>query len=282
MSRTTATGRDRDLVEAIRAELAAIEPARPCCRAAEWAGLGTAATGGARTPVVARLAVRLDTASDGTSRGGAGPAGPAAAGSPAFDWDQARDHCRIAWLRGLFLSRGSLTLSVNRVHLELVVEPDEAPGLVEHLVMLDLPASWRMRRHRGVVTWKSTERILAFLSRLGASGSVLEAESRLVTRQLHGHLNRVLNAETSNLSRSVAASVRHRRAIEQLESAGRLGGLPAFERDLVRLRLDEPDASLAELAQQLGVSRPRVQRGFERIESAALHDGGGLDRPGER
>jgi hypothetical protein len=282
VSRTVAAGRDRDLVDAIRAELAAIDPARLCCRSAEWAGLGAAATGGARTPVVARLAVRLDTAADGTSRGGAGPAGQPSDGAPAFDWDAARDHCRIAWLRGLFLSRGSLTLGVNRVHLELVVDPDEAPILVDRLAALDLPASRRLRRGRGVVTWKSTERILAFLSRLGASGSVLEAESRLVTRQLHGHLNRVLNAETSNLSRSVAASVRHRRAIEQLEAAGRLGGLPAFERDLARLRVDQPDASLTELAEQLGVSRPRVQRGFERIESAALHDGGGLDRTGER
>lgn len=281
MSQFASPGRDRDLVDAIRAELAAIEPTRPCCRAAEWAGLGASATGGARTPVVARLAVRLDTAPDGTSRGGAGPAGPAADRAPAFDWDGARDHCRIAWLRGLFLSRGSLTLGVNRVHLELVVDPDEAPVLVERLATLELPASRRLRRGRGVVTLKSTERILALLSRLGASGSVLEAESRLVTRQLHGHLNRVLNAETSNLSRSVAASVRHRIAIEQLEVAGRLGALPPFERDLARLRLDQPDASLTEIADQLGVSRPRVQRGFERIEAAALHDAGGLDRTGE-
>ncbi len=275
MPRSAAAGRDRDLVEAIRAELAAIEPARPCCRAAEWAGLGTSATGGARTPVVARLAVRLDTSIDGTSRGGAGPVGLATTpdGAADLDWDQARDHCRVAWLRGRFLSRGSLTLSVNRVHLELVVEPAEAPVLVARLATMDLPASWRLRRGRGVVTLKSTDRILAFLTSLGASGSVLEAESRLVTRQLHGHLNRVLNAETSNLSRSVAASVRQRRAIEQLAATGRLASLPAFEQEVARI---------TELAEQLGVSRPRVQRGLERLESAALHDPGGLDRPGER
>jgi DNA-binding protein WhiA len=225
----------------------------------------------------------LDTAVDGTSRGGAGPdAGEAAGRTPGtdgFEWDRARDHCRVAWLRGRFLARGSLTLGVGSTHLEFVVEPDEAPVLAARLATFELPASWRLRRGRGVVTWKSTERILAFLSRLGASSSVLEAESRLVTRQLHGHLNRVLNAETSNLSRSVAASHRQRQAIERLEATGRLGGLPPLERDVAKLRLDQPEASLAELADQLQVSRPRVQRALQRIESAAVHESGGLERP---
>ena len=91
-----------------------------------------------------------------------------------------------------------------------------------------------------------------------------------MTRQLHGHLNRVLNAETSNLSRSVAASVRHRRAIEQLAAAGP-ARRPAGARAVGRApAAEQPDASLAELAEQLEVSRPRVQRALERIELAAV------------
>ncbi len=48
---------DRDLVAALRAELAAIDPARPCDRAAEAAGLGAGLA--TREAAVARLAVRL-------------------------------------------------------------------------------------------------------------------------------------------------------------------------------------------------------------------------------
>lgn len=282
MGRATTSTRDRDLADALRAELAAIEPARACCRTAERAGLGAAATGRARTPVVARLAVRLEGAADLEGRpGGSGvlaSAGTAAAGTlTPFDWDRSRDHCRIAWLRGCFLARGSLSLGVGTAHLELVVDAAEAPILAARLESLQMPAAWRVRRGRGVVTWKSAERILTFLRRLGASSAVLEAESRLVTRQLHGHLNRVLNAETSNLGRSVAASVRHRRAIERLASMGRLETLPELDRALARLRLEQPDASLAELALQLDVPRPRVQRALERIESAADHAASGRE-----
>ena len=38
----------------------------------------------------------------------------------------------MAWLRGRFLARGSLSLANGRTHLELVVTPEEAP-IVEGL-----------------------------------------------------------------------------------------------------------------------------------------------------
>ena len=49
----------------------------------------------------------------------------------AFDWPSAAEHCRLAWLRGLFLARGSLSLASGRTHLEFVVAPDEAPTLAD-------------------------------------------------------------------------------------------------------------------------------------------------------
>jgi DNA-binding transcriptional regulator WhiA len=245
--------RDRDLVTAIRAELAAIEPARACCRRAERAGLGDAASGRARSPVVARLAVRLTPSAEG----------------PPFDWSTARNHCRLAYLRGRFLARGSLSLASGRTHLEFVVDPDMAPVLAAQLAEVGLPAARRLRRGRGVVTWKSTEAVLAFLRRIGGSSAVLEVESRLVTRSLRGHLNRVLNAEGANLSRSVATASRHLSAIDRLEASGELARLPATSRQVAGLRRDAPEATLSELAERLGLSRTRVQRALERLEEAA-------------
>jgi DNA-binding protein WhiA len=249
--------RDRDLVMAIRAELAAIEPARGCCRRAERTGLGDAASGRARSPVVARLAVRLGTSAE----------------EPRFDWSAARDHCRLAYLRGRFLARGSLSLASGRTHLEFNVDAAEAPVLADQLMEIGLPAAWRLRRGRGVVTWKSTESVLDFLRRIGGSSAVLEVESRLVTRSLRGHLNRVLNAEGANLSRSVATASRQLAAIDQLEASGELEHLPAAARLLARLRREAPEATFTELAQRLGISRARVQRALDRLEKAAEASG---------
>lgn len=249
---------ERDLVTALRAELAAIEPGRACDLAAERLGLlgGPSAS---RDPALARLTVRL------VRRGAdANPGAP-------FDWAGAREHCRMAYLRGRFLARGSLSLASGRTHLEFVVDVLEAPALAGWLSDAGLPASWRHRRGRGVVTWKSGETVGLFLRRIGAGGALLELEARQVTRALRGELNRVLNAESANLQRSVAAAGRQLEAIDLLDADGRLSGQPYTVRAAAAARRETPEATLSDLAERLGLHRSAVQRALERIERLALH-----------
>jgi DNA-binding transcriptional regulator WhiA len=95
-------------------------------------------------------------------------------------------------------------------------------------------------------------------------------------RQLQGHLNRVINAENANLERSVASSARQLVAIDRLEVEGRLADLPPTERAVADERRASPEATFSELATRLGLSRARVQRAFDRLESAATATAGDL------
>lgn len=248
------TRAERDLVLALRNELAAIDPARSCDRVAEASGLG--ADLAAREPAVARLAVRLRRVADD-------------AATAPFAWDVAGEHCRTAWLRGRFLARGSLSLAGGRTHLEFVVSPEEAPILAARLGEMVGPASWRIRRGRGVVTWKNAEAVGTFLRRIGAAGALLELEARQVSRALRGELNRVLNAELANLQRAVAAAGRQLDAIAVLEADGRLPEQPYVVRQVADARRETPEATLGELAERLDLHRSAVQRALERIERLA-------------
>lgn len=246
--------RERDLAQAARAELAAIEPSRDCCRRAERAGLGAAARGRARTAAVARLAVRLEAPADAP-----------------FDWERAAEHCRVAWLRGLVLGHGSLSLTPLRAHLEIVVTPAEGPETASRLADVGLPAPMRLRRGQVVITWKSRAAIVELLRRTGATGSALDIEALAVNRSLGGQLNRAYNAETANLHRRVASGTRQTEAIEAL-GAARIARLAPLDRDVARTRRARPDLSLSEIAAGLGVSRGSVQRSLDRIERLAHHD----------
>ncbi len=248
---------ERDLVTALRDELAAIDPSRTCDRVAEVAGLGPAPTG--REASVGRLAHRL-------ARSGKG-----SAGAP-FAWETVAEHCRAAWLRGRFLARGSLSLAGGRTHLEFVVAPDDGPALAARLVEFGLPVSWRLRRGRGVVTSKNGEAVGTFLRRIGASGALLEVEARQVSRALRGELNRVLNAESANLQRAVSAAGRQLDAIATLDADGRLPKQPYIVRLVADARRATPEASLAELAERLEIHRSAVQRALERLEGLATLD----------
>jgi DNA-binding protein WhiA len=256
------TAADRDLVAALRAELAAVQPVRACDREAEQAGLE--AGGRRRDPVLDRLAVRL-------GRRAAGAVSTTASTAPSFAWASGADHCRLAWLRGRFLSHGSLSVANGRTHLEFVVEPVDAPGLADRLAEIGMPAAWRVRRGRGVVTWKSAEVVGQFLRRIGGGPSLLELEARQVSRTLRGELNRVINAESANLGRSVAAAGRQLAAIDALESDGRLAREAQLTRVVAAARRETPEATLTDLAARLAMHRSTVQRALERIERLALH-----------
>ncbi|MFL5778672.1 MAG: DNA-binding protein WhiA [Chloroflexota bacterium] len=267
------TRSERDLVAAIRAELAAIQPARTCDRIAEAQGLGSQSVH--RESAVARLQVRLARRADPIE----------AADGAGFEWATAADHCRTAWLRGRFLAHGSLSLAAGRTHLEFVVSRDEAPVLSRRLTEIDVPAAWRVRRGRGVVTWKSAESVGTFLRRIGAGGALLELEARQVSRALRGELNRVINAESANVQRAVSAAGRQLEAIDRIDADGRLAAQPYVVRLVADGRRTTPEATLGELALRLGIHRSAVQRALDRIERLALHDDDGAgrrDRPARR
>jgi DNA-binding transcriptional ArsR family regulator len=287
------TTAERDLAEAIRAELSAIDPPRRCCRLAERAGLGGAFERRRRTIVRLELRLRRPSAAVVAAAAAAGGgAAVATAGAPAdraamvvaspsvpdFDWSSAAEHCRTAYLRGLFLAHGSLSLASGRTHLEFVVSADGAETLARRLAELDMRASWRVRRGRGVVTWKSAETVGTFLRLVGGGSALLELEARQVSRSVRGDLNRVINAESANLQRAVAAAARELEAIAALEADGRLAEQPYLVRLVADARRDVPEATFSELAERLGVHRSAVQRALERIERLALHPDEGEGR----
>jgi len=128
-----------------------------------------------------------------------------------------------------------------------------------------MPAAWRLRRGRGVVTWKSVETVATFIKLVGGGSALLELEARQVSRSVRGDLNRVINAESANLQRAVAAAARQLEAIDALEADGRLAEQPYVVRLVAAARREEPEATFTELAERLGFHRSAIQRSLEQV-----------------
>ena len=138
------------------------------------------------------------------------------------------------------------------------------------ILVAGLRPSWRIRRGRGVVTWKSSETVGTFLRRIGAGAALLELEAHQVARAVRGDLNRMLNAESANLQRAVAAAGRQLVAIDELEADGRLRQQPNVVRLVAAARRETPESTLSELAERLALHRSTVQRALDRTESLAF------------
>ena len=122
------------------------------------------------------------------------------------------------------------------------------------------------------MTWKGAEHGRDVPATDRRERALLELEARGVARALRGDLNRVLNAESANLQRSVSAAGRQLAAIDQLDADGRLARQPYVVRSVAEARREPPDASLSDLATRLGIHRSAVQRALDRFERLALHD----------
>jgi cell division protein WhiA len=271
----------------LRGELARIRPARACCRRAELVGLlqSGGANGSVRTldHATARIAVQL-AASIGVAA--SAPSIPAGAshvpgrhhlevalgdGLPS-SWEPVTTRAcdRRAFLRGLLLSTGSVSGGPGGPHVEFVFRDRGSANQLRRLLEVsDVRSSHMQRRGRHVVYLKGQEEIAGLLRLIGANRALLDFETSRVSRDVRNRLNRLLNAEEANLSRTVRAADRQLQAIGRLEADGELELLAEGLREAAAQRRRQPDADLDTLATSLGISRSAMNHRLRRLVELA-------------
>ncbi len=271
----------------LRGELARILPARACCRRAELIGLlqGADADRSLRTldHATARTAVQL-AASIGVAVPAPRPSSHllhapgrhhlrvTLAQVPTPDWSSvtARACDRRAFLRGLLLGSGSVSAGPGGPHVEFVLrEAANARRLQSLLAEGDVRAARMERRGRHVVYLKGQEQIAGLLRLTGANRALLDFESSRVSREVRNRLNRLLNAEEANLSRTVRAADRQLQAIARLEATGELEQLADGLREAAAQRKRHPEADLDTLSGSLGISRSAMNHRLRRLVEIA-------------
>lgn len=160
--------------------------------------------------------------------------------------------CCYAFLRGAFLSGGSVTDPEKRYHLELSTTHC-AVGRETHALMLEMQLSPKeTERNGGVVLYfKQSDYIEDFLTTIGAPVCAMEIMEAKVEKCLINNVNRRVNCETANLTKVVDAAQEQLSAIRKLEASGKLKTLPQKLRETASLRQTNPEATLTELAEML-------------------------------
>lgn len=175
-------------------------------------------------------------------------------------WEEERECCRIAYLKGAFLGSGSATLPADGAktgyHLEFVFsDSDDADGFLELLDTLQLICNVVPRGEKYVVYCKNRDTISDFLSVVGAEHALRQLREISAVREEKNNLNRIENCCAGNADKSAIASAAQIVAIAELEQKGVLDELPAPLRDAARARAQNPTFSLAELSRSLGLSK---------------------------
>lgn len=176
--------------------------------------------------------------------------------------------CRRAFLRGAFLGSGSVSAPQKSYHLEIETH---YKGLSQDLLHLfedeQLAARLVMRKSNYVIYMKDSEEIADTLTALGATDSALELYHIKVEKDMKNKVNRRVNCETANLTKTANAAALQIMAIHKVMASPLGSDLPASLLEPAKLRLENPEASLAELAQMLDepISKSAVSRRLQKF-----------------
>lgn len=179
---------------------------------------------------------------------------------------------RKAYIRGAFLGAGSISNPEKTYHLEFVTHNEGyAKELSRVINYYDLNSKVIQRKNSYIVYLKEGDQIVDVLNIIGAHSNLLYLENVRIMKEMRNNVNRLVNCETANLSKTVNAAVRQIRCIRIIENEIGLQRLPDNLREVAELRLKYPDEALKDLGMMLDpqVGKSGVNHRLRKIEKIA-------------
>ena len=180
--------------------------------------------------------------------------------------------CRRAFIRGAFLSAGSMSDPEKSYHFEIVCAGEEkARQLMDLINSFDMDAKVVMRKKRYVVYLKEGAQIVDMLNIMEAHISLLNLENVRIIKEMRNSVNRQVNCETANINKTVSAAVKQLEDINYIKNTRGLDSLPENLREVALVRLQYPQAPLKELGTYLepAVGKSGVNHRLRRLGEMA-------------
>lgn len=157
--------------------------------------------------------------------------------------------CVMAFCRGAFLAGGSVTDPKKRYHLEMATNHFYVHREFQALLPeLQLSPRETRRKANYLTYFKQSDAIATFLRRIGAPEAAQKVVQAKVDKSVVNGVNRQYNCDVANVDKAVAAAQTQIAAIRILRERGELEHLGEKLRETARLREENPELSLAELA----------------------------------
>lgn len=160
--------------------------------------------------------------------------------------------CKRAFIRGAFLAAGSVSDPEKFYHFEIVCGTMAKARQVQGLMSaFDLDAKIVLRKRYYVVYIKEGNQIVDLLNIMEAPVALMEFENIRIVKEMRNSVNRKVNCETANINKTVSAAVKQTEDIRFIRDTVGLESLPENLKEMARVRLERPEATLKELGEAL-------------------------------
>lgn len=171
------------------------------------------------------------------------------------------------FLRGMFLGSGYIKSPEKEYALDFFIDNEElANELYSLLLRRGKRVSKTIKRNKPLVYMRNSEDIMDIIVLIGSLKEFYNYEETTMIKDLKNKTIREMNWEVANETKTLDTA---RRQIKMINYIGKNMGLnelsPVLE-EVAFLRLQNPEASLQELAELIGISKSGIRNRFRRLE----------------
>lgn len=175
-------------------------------------------------------------------------------------------------IREAFIKSGFINNPDKDYHLEVLFKDiEKAEELQTMLNNFQINSKITKKGQGYIVYIKDGEDIVSFLALIGASKAVIKFEEIRVLKDARNNINRIVNCETANITKTMNAANTQIESIKYLKKHRKFETLPEELKEIANLRIKEPDLSYEELGKLLDkpISKSGVSHRLNRINNIA-------------
>lgn len=176
-----------------------------------------------------------------------------------------------AFLRGVFLSCGSVSDPEKDYHMEMTVPKKNLAFDIVHIIR-ETPDSMinvkMIARNGGYMIYlKDSEMITDFLTYIGSMNGAMNIMGAKALKDVRNKANRKANSEFANIQKTADASVIQQKAIRKIYNSGNKNLLTDQLKQIADIRLENPELSLREIGEMCTpkLTRSGVNHRMEKI-----------------
>ncbi len=175
-------------------------------------------------------------------------------------------------IREAFIKSGFINDPDKDYHLEVLLKDKEKAEELQTMLNNFKIDSKITKKGQGYIVYiKDGEDIVSFLALIGASKAVIKFEEIRVLKDARNNINRIVNCETANITKTMNAANTQIESIKYLKKHRKFETLPEELKEIANLRVKEPDLSYEELGKLLDkpISKSGVSHRLNRINNIA-------------
>ena len=157
-------------------------------------------------------------------------------------------------------------------HLEISCYHRNEAKIIYHVLQeASFFAKISLWQKKWAVYFKKSEQIFEFLRFIGVQRALLNFQDIIARKDLLNTVNRLVNCETANLDKTILSASRQLLYIDVVNNNIGLKNLSPTLTEVIKARLENPYASIQELANVIGgsISKSGIYHRLKKIEQLA-------------